>query len=250
MPRVSSGSTMSAMSGDTRILAIETSGKVGSVALGDQQQLHFEKQLTDRMRHASQLIPLVREACNHAGWPPETLTDVYVSIGPGSFTGLRIGVALARTLAWSAGVRTVAVSTAAVLARNALDASPAVDHVAIVLDARSDRIFGACFDLRSGEPVVVRDACLVEPAAFLESCPRPLALLGEGIPAHRPSLEQVGLTILDESLWPGRAAHVWTEGRRLAREDNYTPGGELMPHYIRIPDPVEKWEKRRSNSSG
>lgn len=231
-----------------RILAIESSGKVGSVAVGDAERVLAEASLPGRMRHAAALVPRVDDLCRRAGWTADSVTQVYVSIGPGSFTGLRIGVALARTLAWSIGAKIVAVPTMEALARNAWQANPVPEHVAILLDAKRDQIYTACYALAEGRCRLIHDACLADPAAFLETCPKPLAVLGEGIPQHRQAAAAPGITVLEESLWPGRAANVWAIGRRLAEQGNFTTGGDLLPRYIRLPDVVEKWQQRHAAS--
>src|SRR5687768_10639179 len=112
---------MPAMINDsTRILAIETSGRIGSVAIGTARGVAASTQLTGEMKHATDLLPAVEKILKSQGWPADSIVDVFVSIGPGSFTGLRIGVTIARTLAWSIGSRIVAVPTLEALARNAL----------------------------------------------------------------------------------------------------------------------------------
>jgi len=233
----------------SRILAVETSGKVGSVALGDPQKVLAEENLPGRMRHAAALVPVIGDLCRRVGWSADALTDVYLSIGPGSFTGLRIGVALTRTLCWSLGTTVVAVPTMEVLARNGLQADPVPPHVAILLDAKRNQVYTACYALVDGDCRRIHDACLADPRRFLEACPRPLAVLGEGIPHHRHVLHDLDVDVLDESLWPGRASEVWTIGRRLAEAGRFTPAGDLLPHYIRQPEAVEKWERRHTGEA-
>ncbi len=226
-----------------RILAVETSGRWGSVALGTGTGLAVAAQLPGQMRHASALHPVIEQLLDGQGWPAETLTDLFVSIGPGSFTGLRIGVTLARTLAWSVGVRIVAVPTVDVLARNALAADPVPEHLAVVLDAKRDQIYTAAFDLTAGRCVKTIDACLADPRDFLTRCPRPLAVLGEGVSYHRPAIDESGARVLDEALWPGQAENVLAVGLALARAGRYTEASDLLPLYIRRPEAEEKWRK-------
>jgi tRNA threonylcarbamoyladenosine biosynthesis protein TsaB len=197
------------------------------------------------MKHASELLPAADRLTKEQGWPADSITDVFVSIGPGSFTGLRIGVSVARTLAFSIGARIVAVPTVDVLARNGLEASPLPVHLAVVLDAKRQQVYAAAFDIESGKVTKTIDACLADPADFFARCPRPLAVLGEGVAYHRESVDAAGVTVLDESLWPARAENVFHVGLELAAEGRYTPGAELMPLYIRRPEAEEKWEKLR-----
>ncbi len=226
-----------------RILVIETSGRAGSTALGTEAGVAAAARLPEKMRHAGELLPTVADLLQAQGWSPDSLTDVWVSIGPGSFTGLRIAVTVARTLAWSAAARLVAVPTVDGLALNALAADPLPAHVAVVLDAKRGQVYAAAFEVHGGECRKIVDAHLADPLAFLRGCPHPVAVLGEGVPYHRPAIEAAGARILPEDLWWPRAEHVFQVGQALAREGRYTPSGDLMPLYIRRPEAEEKWEK-------
>lgn len=230
------------MERERRILALETSGRRGSAAIGSDSGLRDVASISGEMRHAAELMPAVDALCRRHGWVPNTLTDVFVSIGPGSFTGLRIAVTIARTLAWSVGARIVAVPTLDCIARNALDAAPRPQHVAVVLDAKRSQVYAAAFAMRGDGCRRTHDACLLAPAEFLARCPRPLAVLGEGVAYHRPAIDAAGVTVLDPELWPGRAEHVLNVGLELAEAAQFTAPGDLIPLYIRRPEAEEKWE--------
>src|ERR1051325_7330032 len=113
-----------------RALAIETSGRIGSVALVDETGAIKEREFPHGLQHAAGLIPLIDELCSARGWKPADLREVYVSAGPGSFTGLRIGITLSKTLAFVTGAKLVAVPTMRVLVENAPSEAR---HVIVVL---------------------------------------------------------------------------------------------------------------------
>jgi len=228
---------------ERRILAIETSSRTGSAALATEAAVAASARLSGQMNHAGELMPAVDALLKEQGWAADTLTDIFVSIGPGSFTGLRIAVTVARTLAWSVGARIVAVPTVDVLARNALGANPAPANLAIILDAKREQVYAAAFELHGGTYEKVIDAHLAEPGPFLDRCPQPLAVLGEGIAYHQEAIDESGATILDQGLWVPRAEHVYHAGMQTARAGAYTPGGVLLPLYIRRPEAEEKWEQ-------
>lgn len=206
--------------------------------------------LPGRMRHAGELLPSIQQLLARQEWPVESLTDVFVSIGPGSFTGLRIAVSVARTLAWSLNVRITAVPTVDVLARNALLAAPPPEHVAVVLDAKRSQVYAAAFSLQADAYHKTADAQLTDPAAFLRACPQPLAILGEGIGYHRAAIDACGVHVLAPELWWPRAEHVYQVGQVLCRQGICTPGNDLMPLYIRRPEAEEKWEQLHGASQG
>jgi tRNA A37 threonylcarbamoyladenosine modification protein TsaB len=162
------------------------------------------------------------------------------------------------------GAKLVAVPTLSVLARNALGAAslaersgteagryggnPPPEHVAVLLDAKRGQAFAACFALRDGAYATVVEACLEEPRSFLARCPRPLAVLGEGLAVHQDAAAESGAAVLPPELWPGRAEHVYALGIEQARADKYTPAGDLVPLYVRRPEMEERWEKRQTQS--
>lgn len=226
-----------------RILALETSGRTGSVAVGTGDGVLATATLSATMKHAAELIPTVQRLLKRSGWATDELTEVFVSIGPGSFTGLRIAVTVARTLAWSTGARVVAVPTLDALAANALDLQPPPDHLAVVLDAKRSQVYTAAFELTGDAYIRTAEPVLADPSAFLAACPRPLAVLGEGIPYHREAIDAGGVRVLDQALWSGRGDNVLRVGLPLARDGEYTPAGDLVPLYIRRPEAEEKWKQ-------
>jgi tRNA threonylcarbamoyladenosine biosynthesis protein TsaB len=236
------------MNDNARILLMDTSGKTGAVGLATADNVLAATHLPGTMRHAAELLPTIQRLLAEAAWPADSLTALFLTIGPGSFTGLRLGVSVARTLAWSLGARIIAIPTMPVLARNALAAGPPPEHVAVLLDAKRGQTFAACFSLQNGHYTPVLDACLNEPRAFLARCPRPLAVLGEGLSVHAAAAADSGATILPPELWPGRAEHVFALGIEQARANRYTPPGDLVPLYIRRPEMEERWEKRHAQT--
>jgi tRNA threonylcarbamoyladenosine biosynthesis protein TsaB len=226
----------------SRILAIETSGRIGSVAIGTAAGVLDSVRLPGEMKHAADLLPAIERLITTHRWMANSITDVFVSIGPGSFTGLRIGVTIARTLAWSIGSRIVAVPTLDALARNALSLQPAPAHVAVILDAKRAQVYAAAYSLTDGIYTRFIDACLVQPADFLTKCPAATAVLGEGIRYHTEAVTASGRPTLDPELWIPRAESVFAIGLELTRAGLFTPAGELLPLYIRRPEAEEKWE--------
>ena len=78
-----------------RGLAIETSGRIGSVALARDGEVFSHETFEHGLQHAARIIPAIDNLCRQAAWNPSEIHEIYVSAGPGSFTGLRIGITLA-----------------------------------------------------------------------------------------------------------------------------------------------------------
>ncbi len=273
-------------------LAIETSGRVGSVALVRDGVVLAEPTFEHGLKHAAGILPMIDSLCREHGVRPGDLAELYLSIGPGSFTGLRIGVTMAKTMSLTTGVKIVAVPTVDVLAANApTDAR----HVIIVLDAKRDQIFTAAFDSRDASlspaaaqrmkelrrrmrelGVEIRaegvnvlpdfgsdNAFLVSPiereSAHLDSLtnmlarsPRPVHLIGEGIPYHEKFIpKEDGVIVTPPELWRARAGVVATLGMKMAREGNFADPDRLVPLYIRKSEAEEKWdEKQKAEGRG
>jgi tRNA threonylcarbamoyladenosine biosynthesis protein TsaB len=253
-----------------RIVAIETSGRHGSVAVAAGAVLLAQRELPPTMRHAAELMPAIRDLTQAQGWPPEQIDQVYLSLGPGSFTGLRIAVAIARALAQAVGCKLVGVLSLDVIAHNA---PAACDIVLPVLDAKRGQVFAARYE-RDAQGVLrqAAAAALVDPAAFVQQAilrageraqemssmlkvsPATItvALLGEGVDYHRDALfaaagnlpERTQLIELDRALWPGRAATVHQLGYAAALAGQFSDPATLLPFYIRLPEAEEVYRKK------
>ena len=100
------------------ILAVETSGRLGSVALAQGDKLLSETSFSGPMRHSAEIFPAITDLLSKFDKKPDQIEQVYISAGPGSFTGLRIAVTFAKTLALANGAKIVAVDTLDVIAAN------------------------------------------------------------------------------------------------------------------------------------
>ena len=103
------------------ILAIETSGRTGSVAIALGEQMLSEAHFSGPMRHSAEIFPAVHKLLERFSRKPKEIEHIYISVGPGSFTGLRIAVALAKTMHLANAAKIIAVDTLDVIAANATD---------------------------------------------------------------------------------------------------------------------------------
>ncbi len=227
-----------------RIVAIETSGAAGSVAVAQGPDCLAVRDLTGRRDHAVGLLPAIDALTRQVGWRPSDIDEIHVSAGPGSFTGLRIGITVARTLALATGVRIVPVPSLEVLARNALGVAPSPAHLAVILDAKRAQVYGAVFALDQDRYETIVAPCVIDPDQLWARVPRPLAVLGDGITQHREAVDRADLQILPERLWQARAEHVHALGHELALAGKYADPRTVIPFYLRRPEAEEKWEQR------
>ena len=231
---------------EPNILAIETSGRIGSVALASGCELKQSARFRADFSHAAELLPTIDELCRPLSWAPTDIDQVYLSIGPGSFTGLRIAVTLARTLALSIKADIVAVATLEVIAQNALIAGESPPHVAVLLDAKRGQVYSAAFERAEGRYAGVVDACIADPIEFLNGLPQPVCVLGEGITYHREAVACVAHTELPDALWPPRVETVLKLGYEKAQRGEFVQPNALAPVYLRRPEAEEVWARRHA----
>jgi len=232
------------------ILAAETSGRLGSVALGQGPKLLAEEQFSEPMKHSAELFPAANRLLSNFSRKANEIEQVYVSIGPGSFTGLRIAVTLAKTFALANGTRIVAIDTLDLIAAN-VD-SDEMHHaqngpIATILDAKRGQFFIAVYEkTRDTRPQTsdlvwrkILPDCLMTAEEFLERFAepaRPIWLLGEGLVYYREKFNHPGVRFLDQRYWAPCASKLHLLGWRLARQGQFTDPLALTPTYPREPD--------------
>ncbi len=205
-------------------LGIETATDVCAVALLDGERVLFEAALDVPRSHGRRLVPLVAQAFEHAGREPARLGVVAVSAGPGSYTGLRIGMSTAKGLALSTGAAVVAVPTLRALAAAGLDGP-----LAVVLPSRRGEVYAGVYDgVYDGARTVAEAQALAvgDVAAWLPD--GTVALGGPGadrLAGVRPDLRRVDLR-------PSAVA-VARLGRGLYDAGHRDDLASLEPHYLK-----------------
>ena len=222
-----------------RILAVETSGPRGGIALADSERILDERRLDEGLRHGRDLLLTIRDACAAAGWTPRDIELLAVSIGPGSFTGLRIAVVFAKFTAWHTGAPIVAVPTLRALAENA---PPDASRVVPILDAKRGGLFASIFERRSGRLDEILGPTLLEPEDLAGRLQPPAFILGRGIPKGRSALG--GFDLAPEDLWDVRPSVVARLGRQMHARGEFADPLRLEPVYIRPPEAEELWQRR------
>lgn len=220
-----------------RILALETSGMSGSVAALDDAQVLAEAPLDPRQRSAQSLAPGIHQLLAGIGWRPADVQLIAVTVGPGSFTGLRVGVTTAKVLAYAVGAEVLGMNTLEVLAEQ----TPAdVRHVEAAIDAHRQQLFTGRFSRNATGLVVWQgETTLIEIDRWLADLEPGRHLTGPVLPKLRERLPATAL-VTPETCWTPQAAAV---GRLAAR--HYAAGRRddlwrLVPLYGRASAAEEK----------
>ncbi len=182
------------------ILAIETTGPFGSVALVSEEEnkcvVLGEMTSTDEMNHLKDLLPMVGRLLESTGAAKSQLSHIAVSAGPGSFTGIRIGVSTARALAQALDIPCISVPTLdafmykdnVTLGVNTMDCVPAGDPVVVgILNARRGQVYGIVDGYLEGCPTMLTDVLEIVRDQVKEDG-RPVIFYGDGIDAYEPKI--------------------------------------------------------------
>lgn len=230
-----------------KVLGIETSTLVGGVALLDDETLVAEHTLNVALTHSERLLSAIDQLLAAARWRLGELDGLAVAVGPGSFTGLRIGLATAKGLAFATGTPLAGVPTLDALARTL----PFARHpVCPILDAKKGEVYASLYRTDRGEAERLWGYLAVSPEELcgrLKGLDGPVIFLGDGVAAYRALLETaLGAAALFAP--PGSrapsAAAVAELGLRAIRAGQATAPAELVPLYIR-PSEAELARARR-----
>ena len=223
-----------------KVLILETSERVGQVAVARDGRLLEVRRLEHARRHNRDLAPAVNDLCAAQGWRVRDLEAVLVSRGPGSYTGLRVGVMSAKALAYATGCALLAVETFHAVAAQA----PAgVDHLDVIADAQQEHVYVQRF-IRAGETLQAEGPLAIQPLGeWLAQRPAAAWVSGPGLDVYADRLPE-GTPLVEQDLWHPRAESLlrlgWERFVRGERDDFWA----LEPLYLRPSAAEEKWRER------
>ncbi len=224
-----------------RILAIETSETAGSVAALIDDKAIGQLDLPRTLGSAKTLAPTIQAVLAKAGWRPPEVELVAVTVGPGSFTGLRVGVTTAKVFAYCVGAEILGLDTLDVIAA----AAPAeISRVSVAVDAQRGQVVAATFARgKDGSFLPVEPSQRVDVSRWLSNVQSGVFFSG---PVLRKLSGRVpeGVLLLREEHWSPTAVAL---GRLAARQ--YAAGRRddvwsLVPRYSRKSAAEEKWEAK------
>lgn len=257
--------------GEMKVLGIETSGSVGSIAICEDDRVVWERCFEKGLRHGTELITSIKAVLEEPHWKPSDIELIAVSAGPGSYTGLRVGITCAKALAYALNKPVVAVPTLDVLAENA----PVNSHaVCPVLDAKRMCVYACVYKSRvesrelrvEGKDLTpplsppsqggerggwerVSDFLVIPPRQLLALLPRPVIVFGDGTKPYFETFKQEGILIGEEEMGIAHARVVARLGRKLYESGSQAirlrrNGYNLTPVYLRKPEPIERLESK------
>ena len=214
------------------ILALDTAGKTAAVAVLRDDTLLYETVSNTGLTHSETLLPMADAALKACGLTCADIGLYAVTAGPGSFTGLRIGLAAVKGMALPRQTPCAGVSTLAALAYGMAGAGTVVG----ALDARRGQVYWAGFDLETHERLTPDDAAPVEALEnFVAGCKKPLFFVGDGaLLCYNRYSEVPGVLPCPQPLRVLRAAGVALAARQLWQDGRAVPPAALLPDYHRL----------------
>lgn len=231
-----------------KILAIDTSATAASVCLAQEDKIIGECFVNTALTHSQTLLPMAEQLCRDTGTDMSEVEAIAVNAGPGSFTGVRIGVAAAKGLAFAKSLPCVAVSTLESMAYNFLGADCVV---CAVMDARCAQVYNALFRV-SGDSVTRlcddRALAVTDLQRELEKMGERVILVGDGAAICAKALENSPfsaiLAPINHRIQTAASVACAAFARLSAGEQPLTPG-ELMPAYLRLPQAQRELQLKR-----
>jgi tRNA threonylcarbamoyladenosine biosynthesis protein TsaB len=219
-------------------LALETTGRIGSVAVGLDGKLSDERTFSAPLRHNAELFDTIDTLLKKLSTTADQIKHIYISIGPGSFTGVRISVTAAKMLAFANQCKIVAVGTSDVIAENVKDEK--IKKIATVIDAKRGQFFIAVFARQNNMWSKIHDDCMLTADEFRARFDNePISLLGEGLLYYSKKFETQNIKIMAAEYWSPKASNVFKLGAKLAQDGKFADPVGLVPLYIRKPEAEE-----------
>ena len=231
------------------VLGIESATPVAAVAVTDREGVLAERMVRNNRTHSVNLLPMIKAVLADAEISRDSLSGIAVSTGPGSFTGLRIGMSIAKTLAqvWNlliVGVSTLETMAHALVGHNRL--------VCPIMNARKNEVYTAVYDYRDNIGVLLMPHQAARAEDLIEKLTqwqKPVTFLGDGVPIYQDLLREG----LGEMAAFAPLAHAYPRGgvvaelglAALAQGKGVSPM-ELQPEYIRFSEAEVLWRKKQN----
>jgi tRNA threonylcarbamoyladenosine biosynthesis protein TsaB len=227
-----------------RLLIVETSSRIGQVALALGDELRGVRRLDEARRHARDLAPAVAALLAEQGWRPRDVDGVIVSRGPGSYTGLRVGIMSAKTFTYATGCVLLGVDTFAALA---LQTPASIERVDVVADAQQDKLYVQSF-VRSIEGWQASSELMIRSVAdWLAAREASAWVTGPGLHKWAERLP-AEVPMVDASEWEPRPESLLRLGLARYHAGQRDDVWKIEPLYLRPSSAEEQWKVLQEKS--
>ena len=235
------------------ILTIDTSSIVASVAIGDEQKLIAEYTINHKKTHSQKLLPMVDEMLKSCDLKAKDIDVFGVSLGPGSFTGLRIGITTAKVMAQALDKPVVGISTFEGLAYNV----PYFGGlICPIIDAQRESVYSAIYSWKDNELLTLREADVLEINDLIDiikDMNRQVIFLGDGVEKFKPiideNIREISSFSTSNLMFP-RAGAILDLVRKKYEHGLFNKAHEILPIYMRKSQAEVQYEARMMSCEG
>ena len=232
------------------ILAVDTSGPVAGCAVMREGAIAYTAALRVGLTHSQTILPAVDAALRATGLRCADMDAFAAVTGPGSFTGVRIGVCMVKGFAHAVGKPCCAINALEALSMNAAGFD---GLVCPILDARRGQVYCAAFDTSSGRPVRILEDAALPLEVFLQKLPQDkrLAFVGDGVPVHAEAVRTAlgaRALVLPPNLCDLRADAACVLASE--RQGGWMVPARLTPYYLRAPQAERERAARLQRGAG
>lgn len=221
-----------------KILALETSGPVGSIAALDDDRVLVERDLGKGLEHGRLLVSVVDVVIREAGWNPRGDVElIAIGLGPGSFTGLRVGLTFAKTMAALSGIPLVGICSLDIMARNAPDDEA---DILTILDAKRGDVYAAAYERRDGGLKRMMDPCIALPEKLREQFKNETHILGDGLLQHAATFNAPQFHVTPPENWQLHASVAGKLGLAAWSGGHQDDPFSVQPIYLRLAEAEER----------
>ncbi len=257
-----------------KVLGIETSGNMGGIVLSKDFQVILSKEFGS-MQHGKELVPAIKSAFHEIGWSPHDIDLIAVDVGPGSYTGLRVGVTCAKTMAYALQKPVIDVPIFDIIAENyqgnlcktisLLSAPPAESteeekkiyeavhtgefNICPIIDARRRHVYACIYTFTPASPEQgfagiqrkrMTDFMVIQPESLVSMLPQPTIIFGNGVSLYREVFHGKDIFIDKEEWAIPKVEYVALLGERMYASGHRCETGKLLPLYLRQAEAIEK----------
>lgn len=233
-----------------KILAIESSSLVASVAIVEDDKMVAEYTINYKKTHSQTLLPMIDEICRITDYRLEELDAIAVSAGPGSFTGLRIGSATAKGLGLALKKPLIHIPTVEAMAYNFYDTDK---YIVPIMDARRSQVYTGIYTNKEGIVEEILPQCIMSIEMLIEKVNeigQPVVFIGDGVPVFKEKIEKdtrVRAVFAPAGINRQRAGAVAELGKKYFLQGRVETAAQHAPDYLRL---SQAERERKMKNSG
>ncbi|MBU0478435.1 tRNA (adenosine(37)-N6)-threonylcarbamoyltransferase complex dimerization subunit type 1 TsaB [bacterium] len=226
-----------------KILGVETATNVCSVCILENSQLIAEYTTNITKTHSQRLMPMIKHVLANVELIPSDIGAIVVSIGPGSFTGVRIGISAAKGMAMALNIQTAGVSTLGGIAYNLVDSY--TGQVCVITDARRKQVYTAIYEMPNMKKLTEDMVLPIE--ELIKKIKKKTIFIGNACALYYNTLKKelgdLALVCPPHSGIP-RASSIALLGEKRLKEGKGLSHFDLKPNYVRLSDAEMKWKEK------